>query len=339
MASSLPNVPPPYTKATMKRHGNLWDKIVDYDNLYSAYKAASKGKSKRREVIEFNKNIEGNIKKIQELLLSGLYTTSKYTEGKVYIPKERTIYKLPFAPDRIVQHALLQVIIPIWDKLLIYDCYACRKNKGVHKASLRVSKFLPKYKYYLKTDISKFYPSINHNILYNIICKKIKCRNTLKLIHNIIYSFPGGYNVPIGNYTSQWFGNLYLNELDQYINHKYNKIFYIRYSDDILVLCNDKRLLNDIRKDMNNFIKSLQLTFSKWNISHTSLGVDFVGYKHFYNKVILRKQTLRIITKRFRNKISKQSIASTIGWLKWATQIPYKLTGAIHERLSEIHQY
>ena len=106
MASSLPNVPPTYTKDIMKRHGNLWDKIIDYDNLYSAYKAASKGKSKRREVIEFNKDIEGNVKKIQELLLSGSYTTSKYTEGKVYIPKERIIYKLPFAPDRIVQHAL-----------------------------------------------------------------------------------------------------------------------------------------------------------------------------------------------------------------------------------------
>ena len=339
MASSLLNVPPTYTKDSMKRHGNLWDKIVDYDNLYAAYKAASKGKSKRREVIEFNKDVERNIKKIQELLTSGLYTTSRYTEGKVYIPKERVIYKLPFAPDRIVQHALLQVLIPIWDKLLIYDCYACRKNKGVHKASLRVSKFLPKYKYYLKTDISKFYPSINHDILYNIICKKIKCQNTLKLIHDIIYSFPCGYNVPIGNYTSQWFGNLYLNELDQYINHKYNKIFYIRYSDDILILCNDKKQMNIIRNDINKYLKGLELSFSKWNISHTRFGVDFVGYKHFYNKVVLRKQTLRTLLRRFRSKVSKQSLASTIGWLKWVTQIPYKLTGAIHERISEIYQH
>lgn len=339
MASSLPNVTSTYTKDNMKRHGNLWNKIVDYDNLYTAYKAASRGKSKRREVIEFNKDVEGNIKKIQELLITGSYTTSKYIEGKVYVPKERVIYKLPFSPDRIVQHALLQILIPIWNKLLIYDCYACRKNKGVHRASLRVSKFLPKYKYYLKTDISKFYPSINHDILYNIVCRKIKCQHTLNLIHNIIYSFSGGRNVPIGNYTSQWFGNLYLNELDQYIKHKYSNIFYIRYSDDILVLSNDKICLNNIRKDMGNKLRTLRLSFSKWNISHTKFSVDFVGYKHFYNKVILRKCALKRIMQRFQNNPSKQSLASTIGWLKWVTQIPYKLTGVIHERISKIHKH
>jgi len=317
----------------MKRHGNLWDKIVDYDNLYAAYKAASKGKRKRREVLEFEKDVGNNLKNIQQSLMTGNYKTSPYKESKIYIPKERIIYKLPFAPDRIVQHAILQVLIPIWDKLMIYDSYACRIGKGVHRASLRVSYFLPKYKYYLKTDISKFYPSINHDVLFNIIQRKIKCKPTLKLLYNIIKSFPGDNNVPIGNYTSQWFGNLYLNELDSYIQNTY-KLPYIRYSDDILIFSNDKKELNTIRKDMKRFISdNLHLSFSKWNISYTKNGVDFVGYKHFEGKVLLRKNTIRRIMKRIKGFTESSnvagSISSTIGWIKWATQVPYSLTQSI----------
>ena len=342
----------------LKRHGNLWNKITDYDNLYIAYVAASKGKHKRAAVIEFEKNVEENLKKIQTLLVSGQYTTSQYTNKTIYIPKERTIYKLPFAPDRIVQHALLQILIPIWDKMMIHDSYSCRKGKGIHKASKKVSKYVKQYKYCLKTDISKFYPSINHDTLLFIIKKKIKCKHTLILIEDIIRSFPGDCNIPIGNYTSQWFGNLYLNELDQYIKQMFRVKPYIRYSDDIVIFSNCKRHLKTIKDSIESFLCGIKLKFSKWCIIPVAVGVDFVGYKHYFDAILLRRSTCQRVIRRLvlfkiqsHNKFFNYtkcagSLCSSIGWLSWATHINKyilklinDLIGAINERLSKIYQH
>lgn len=324
----------------MKRHGNLWDKIVDPDNLYKAYRAARKGKGWRKTIRRFEKNVNGNLLKLQRDLCTGTFTTSEYSEKTVYEPKKRQIYKLPFYPDRVVQHALLQVLIPIWDNLMIYDSYACRENKGMHQASKKTMGYVKKYRYCFKADISKFYPSIDHQILLKIIRRKIKCKPTLNLLEDIICSYPGGKNTPIGNYTSQWFGNLYMNEVDQLIKHKFKIKAYIRYCDDFVLFHNSKETLKEIKDYIESFLSfELELRFSKWSIFPVTQGVDFLGYRHFPNKVLLRKSSARRIIKRIsklprlleKRAISlvqyRSSIASTEGWLKWANT--YNLTLAL----------
>lgn len=328
----------------MKRHGNLFNKIIDPDNLLLAYKKARKGKRWQRVVREFEKDVNGNLLKLQKGLCEKTFKTAEYRVKTIYEPKQRNIYILPFYPDRIVQHALLQVVAPIWDKLMIYDSYACRVGKGMHEASRKVMNHVRKYKYCLKCDISKFYPSIDHNILMNIIRKKIKCKSTLWLLEDIIRSFKGHKNTPIGNYTSQWFGNLYMNELDQELKHKKGQTTLIRYCDDFVMFADCKEALNNLKSWVRVYLwAKLKLTFSKWSVFPVKQGVDFLGYRHFPDKVLLRKTTARRVVKRLgqlpkqlkRGLINKDkyrsSIASTEGWLKWAQTHNFVLSLKLNE--------
>lgn len=322
----------------MKRHGNLWDAITHPDNLHEAYRRARKGKGWRKSVAQFEKNLNANLLNLQRMLCTGAYRTSSYSSKTIYEPKERVIYKLPFAPDRIVQHALLQVVAPIWDKLMIEDSYACRKGRGMHQASRRTMECVRRYQFCLKADISKFYPSIDHDVLMGIIAKKIKCAPTLTLIEDIVRSFPGDKNAPIGNYTSQWFGNLYMNELDQAVKHEHKIKDYIRYCDDFVLFGNDKAKLHALLVWIRDFLaERLRLKFSRWSIFPVAQGVDFVGYRHFRHVVLLRKSTAKRVQKRIARmprllelgrvtlEQCRSSIASTEGWLKWANTYNLRL--------------
>jgi RNA-directed DNA polymerase len=315
----------------MKRHGNLWEKIISLENLNESYIKARKGKRWQRNVQNFERNIIPNLKSIQRSLITKTFTTSEYKVKRIYEPKERDIYVLPFYPDRIIQHALLRVIIPIWDGLMINDSYACREGKGMHQGSQKVMLHIKKYKYCLKCDIKKFYPSIDHDILINIIRKKIKCKDTLWLMENIVRSISGGKNTPIGNYTSQWFGNLYMNELDQWIKHTKKRKAYVRYCDDFVLFDDDKVELYKLKEEIESFLKTeLDLTFSKWSIFPVTQGLDYLGYRHFKKKILLRKRTAKRVKRRMkllpkkllRKEITidqyRSSIASTEGWLRWA---------------------
>lgn len=316
----------------MKRHGNLFPQIVDTDNLYLAYRKARKGKGWQNTVKDFEVDLDFNLWRIQQSLVNKTFSTSPYKPKTIYEPKQRTIYKLPFDPDRVVQHALMNVVEPIWDKMLIYDSYACRQGKGIHASSLRTMDFVRWNTYCLQCDVSKFYPSIDHDILFDIVKRKIKCKDTLWLLEDIIYSFSGGKNVPIGNYTSQWLGNLYLNELDQVLKHQYHIKNYIRYCDDFLLFCNDKRYLGEMAKIIEDFLwERLQLEMSKCELYPVSQGVDFLGYRHFPRGYILvRKSTVKRVKKRLKElpvKLAngeitteqyRSSLASTMGWLQWA---------------------
>lgn len=315
----------------MRRYGSLWTKITDLDNIYRAYLAARKGKGWQNTIKRFDKRFDRNIFAIQKSLLDKTFTTASYKEKTIYEPKKRTIYKLPFNPDRIVQHALMRILEPIWDSLFIYDSYACRKGKGIHAGSRRTMEFIRKSKYCLKMDISKFYPSVDHNILFEVVQKKIKCKDTLWLIRDIIYSYPGGKNVPIGNYTSQWFGNLYMNELDQFLKHEYKVKHYIRYCDDFCLFSNDKKFLGHMANIIKDFLAHrLKLSLSKCDLFPVSRGVDFLGYRHFPGYILLRKSTAKRVRRRLKRlpglltrgvitlEQYRSSIASTWGWLKWA---------------------
>jgi len=315
----------------MKRHGNLYERITSTENIKFAYAKTRKGKTWQRQVRVFDLNIDENLKRIQEMLVSKKFKTSVYRIKYVHEPKERIIYVVPFAPDRIVHHALMNILEPIYKPIFIHDSYACIDGKGLHAGSQRTMEFVRVNKYCLKCDISKFYPSIKHDILFNILQRKIKCKDTLNLIKAIIYGIGGGQNVPIGNYTSQWFGNIYLNELDQYVKHVYKVKNYVRYCDDFLFFHNDKAELRRIAKDLKIFLdKTLGLKMSKCELFPVSQGVDFLGYRHFPKYVLLRKSTAIRVKRRLKilpkllaaGRITliyfRSCIASYTGWMRWA---------------------
>jgi len=248
------------------------------------------------------------------------------------------IYILPFDPDRIVHHALMQVVEPIWTGLFISDSYACIRGRGLHAGSRRTMEFVRRNKYCLKLDISKFYPSVDHDILFKIIRKKIKCPDTLELFYKIIYSVPNGKNAPIGNYTSQWMGNLYLNEVDMFIKHTLRIKDYVRYCDDFCLYHNSKALLGEMARKIEGFLSEhLKLRLSQCDLFPVSRGVDFLGYRHFPTHVLLRKSTSIRIRRKLRKlpemltsgKITldrfRGIVASVNGWLKWANTQNFRL--------------
>lgn len=301
----------------MKRYGFLYDKIYSINNLKLAHKNASKGKKRYREVIAVNKELETHLVRLHKILKYKTFTNSLY---EVFIRndkgKEREIYKLPYFPDRIIHHAIMQILEPIWKPTLIADTFQSIKGRGVHQAKRKIIKALrnnSELNYYLQIDIKKFYPSINNSILKNVLRKKIKCRDTLWLLSQIINSTKG---VPIGNYLSQYFGNLYLGELDNFIKGKKVKHYY-RYCDDIVILGTDKDSLKNVFTLLYNYITiQLQLQIKKsWKLREiNNHGINFLGFIIFKNKILLRKKIVKGYKKSL--KIGNPaSIASYKGWL------------------------
>lgn len=313
----------------MKRYNNLFDKIVSLDNLYEADKRARRQKSHRPEVMLFDKNKDKLLLDLQRKLINGEYETSEYYVFRIYEPKEREIFKLPYYPDRIVHHAIMNIMEPIWVSAFIKGTYSCIRKRGIHKA-LKDVKFALKdeinTQYCLKLDIRKFYSSIDHDILKTIIRKKIKDKRLLSLLDEIIESAQG---VPIGNYLSQFFANLYLTYLDHWIKEQKKVRYYFRYADDIVILGGDKQQLRDLFYNIQDYLNNkLKLNFKdNWQIFKVdSRGIDFVGYRVFHTHTLLRKR----IKKRFCKKINKlnkkqnldkdtykQKICSYIGWIKY----------------------
>lgn len=313
----------------MKRYNNLFDKIVSLDNLYEADKRARRQKSHRPEVMLFDKNKDNLLLDLQRKLINGEYETSEYYVFKIYEPKEREIFKLPYYPDRIVHHAIMNIMEPIWVSAFIKGTYSCIRKRGMHKA-LRDVKFALKdeinTQYCLKLDIRKFYPSIDHDILKTIIRKKIKDKRLLSLLDEIIESAQG---VPIGNYLSQFFANLYLTYLDHWIKEQKKVRYYFRYADDIVILGRDKQELRDLFYNIQDYLNNkLKLNFKdNWQIFKVdSRGIDFVGYRIFHTHTLLRKHIKKNFCKKI-NKLNKkqnldkdtykQKICSYIGWIKY----------------------
>ena len=315
----------------MKRYGGLWDQVTDPVNIELAYNRAAKGKRWQRTVQQVESRKDEALEEVRRLLVDKEFTTAPYRSKEIYEPKKRTIYILPFFPDRIVQHAVMAVVAPIWDRMFDPGSHACRPRKGQHTASRAVSQYTRTYRYALQADVRKFYPSVNQDIAMAIVHKKIKDKNVLWLLDNIIRSFPGTHNVPIGNLTSQWLGNLYLNELDRFVRSEISPAGYARYNDDFLLFGNDKKDLHQARLRCRQFLKEeLDLTMAKDRVYPVREGVDFVGYRHFPGYVLVRKRTARRIRKRIAQlryelktyqvtlEKARSVIASTSGWLRWA---------------------
>lgn len=311
----------------MKRFGNLIEKIAAMDNLLLADAHARRGKGYTEEIKEHDKHKEEDLQKLRQWLLEGTYQTSKYSTFKVYEPKERLIFKLPYFPDRVCHHAILNVLEPIWVNTFISQTYACIKGRGIHKLLDDLKKDLKDKEatqYCLKIDVHKFYPSIDHTILKTLVRRKLKDKTLLKVLDNIIDSSDG---VPIGNYLSQFFGNLYLSPLDHYLKEEVKVKYYKRYCDDIVLLSSSKEELRDWLQKIRNFLEEklhLELKPNYQIFPVDARGIDFVGYKFYHTHVLLRKSIKERIKMLIRNrtKILRSkflcSIGSYYGWLTHA---------------------
>jgi RNA-directed DNA polymerase len=306
----------------MKRVNNLYAKIYDMDNLILADQKARKGKKLSIGVRIHDKNRDENLVRLQELLKNKMYKTSTYDiyeaecNGKI-----RTIYRLPYYPDRICHHAIMNVMEPIWTSLFTRDTYSCIKGRGIHGAVRKLKQDMKDVggtRYCLKCDIKKYYPSIDHGTLKSILRKKIKDEDLLWLLDEIIDSATG---VPIGNYLSQFFANLYLAYFDHWVKEELNIQYYYRYCDDIVILHHDKNFLHDLKNRITSYLESelnLQVKENHQVFPVASRGVDFLGYVFFHTHIMLRKS----IKKRFAKKakdcvgISDQSFyAAYKGWI------------------------
>lgn len=313
----------------MKRVGNLYETVCSLENLKLADEKARKGKLRSHGVLKHDKNRDENILKLREALLSQTFRTSKYEVFTIWEPKEREIYRLPYFPDRIVHHAVMNVLEPIWVSIFTEDTYSCIKNKGIHAAAKKVRKALREdpqgTKYCLKLDVRKFYPSINHDVLKEIVRRKIKDKKLLWLLDEIIDSAEG---VPIGNYLSQYFANLYLAYFDHWIKEVKGVKYYFRYADDIVILSSDKSLLHGLLSDIREYFGDLKLEVKRnWQIFPVdSRGIDFVGFVFFHTHTRMRKSIKKTFCRRIAKlrkrknlteKEFKQSICPWWGWAKY----------------------
>ena len=310
----------------MKRYKHLWDEFISMENLELAAKKAVKSKKSKWSTRVFETNKHEFLAQLQQMLIDGNFNTSNYRVRRIFEPKERLIYILPLYPDHIVHHALINILGPIWQSTFIRDSYACIPGKGLHKASHAVMHFIRRNKYVLQCDIRKFYPSINHEIMFKILQKKIGDKRLLRVLHNIIWSCGGEVNLPIGNLTSQWMGNVYLNEMDHFIKEELRCRDYIRYCDDFCLFANDKETLHEYKRKLEPFInEKLKLIFSKSAIYPTSRGISFIGYRHFKKFIMLRKYGASKMRRRILNiaihndtsDLAVGQLASYRGWAKW----------------------
>ncbi len=282
-------------------------------------------------VSEFKNGWALRLYALRKSVMEGKFHTSPYRSMVIYEPKKRTIYKLPFNPDRIVQHAIVNVLAPILEKKFISDTYACIPGRGQVAASRRCMKAVRRNKYCLKCDIRHFYPSIDQQKLSEMFHSFIIDEKFMAILDDVIFSFPGEKNAPIGNYLSQWSGNLYLSYLDNFVKRELKVKDYLRYCDDFMLFSDDKKFLHDCRMKIEKFLdEKLCLEYSKSDVFNVRQGVDFCGYRHFDNFVLLRKSTKlrqeRRIQKirdcvnsgNFDREKCRASIDSMTGWMKHA---------------------
>ena len=317
--------------------------------MFLSWREFKKGKAKRKNVLEFEFNLEDNLFQLYQELRNKTYKHSKYTSFYIQDPRLRHIHKA-IIKDRIVHHLVSRYLENIYDKTFIFDSYSCRINKGTHGAVNRLRRFSIKQSkgnkinfYCLKCDIKKFFDSIDHNILIEILKQTIKDKDILNLITEIISSFQTMPNkgIPLGNLTSQHFANIYLNEIDKFVKHKLKVKYYIRYTDDFVILHTNKDYLEKTVNSIEEFIKDnlkLSLHPGKIIIRKYHQGIDFLGYISLPHYRILRTKTKIRMFKKIKNKIKdfkttkiseeslNQTIQSYFGVLKHCNSYKLKKT-------------
>jgi len=290
----------------MKRYGNLFESVVDFQNLAVSFKQASRGKKQKVYIIEFFLDLEENLLQIQSELEREEYMWGGYYIFEVQDSKKRLI-SAPVFRDRVVHHALCNIIDPIFDRTFIAHSFACRKGKGTLAGVKAYERFINsnrKLTYVLKCDIQKYFPSIDHDILFRLVEKKIKDQKLLNLLRTLIFT-GAGIGIPIGNLTSQLFANIYLDRLDHYLKEDCGINHYLRYMDDFLILHENKNSLREIREKIKIFLKeelSLTLHPKKQHIIKIDSGLNWLGYRVFRDGY-KRVRTVNVV--RFRRRLKK----------------------------------
>jgi RNA-directed DNA polymerase len=303
----------------MKRTGNLYNQICTIENLHAADAKARKGKATQYGIAVHDRNRNANIEALHQSLITGQYKTSPYTTFKVYEPKEREVYRLPYFPDRITHHAIMNILEPIFVSMFISTTYSCIKGKGIHAAFNDVKIALRDVEntgYCLKLDIKKFYPSVDHDVLKQLLRRKVKDKELLWLLDEIIDSAPG---LPIGNYLSQYLANFYLTYFDHWIKEVKGVKYYFRYADDLVILAADKPSLHRLLADIKIYMQQqLHLTVkNNYQIFPVeSRGIDFVGYRFYHTHILLRKRIKQNFCRMLCKNKNKASISSYMGWAK-----------------------
>lgn len=297
------------------------------ENLELAHQHARKHKTWYKEVKQIDTNPEPFLKELQDMLINHTYKTSKYeTFVKKEHGKEREIFKLPYFPDRICQWAILQIIEPYVMKYFTKNTYSAIPGRGIH-ACLHdvvnaVQYDVPNCQYCLKIDARKFYPSIDHHILKMIYRRMFKDKELLWLLDEIIDSTPEGSGIPIGNYLSQYSGNIYLTPFDHWIKEVKHVKHYFRYMDDIVIFSSSKSELHKLRKEIYIFFtEKLKLHMKdNWQVFPTyKRGIDFVGYRVFMNYILLRKSTAKDFKKKMRKIDQKRKYGKEMNHSEWCS--------------------
>tara|TARA_B110001454_G_scaffold64823_1_gene63001 strand:+ start:52160 stop:53173 length:1014 start_codon:yes stop_codon:yes gene_type:complete len=294
----------------MKRYANLYIRIITFENLLLAAKKSMRGKKAKNSVITFNFNLENELILLHQQLGDKTYQPRPYSQFEVTEPKVRKICSSDFR-DRVVHHSICNIIEPIFESRSIKDSYACRVGKGAHLAVSRCQEFARKYPYYLKCDIKKFFESIDHQVLKNILRRLFKDKDLLWVLDLIIdHKVPGnlaGRGLPIGNLTSQHFANLYLGELDHLIKDRFGIKGYVRYMDDFICFADSKKELWDLHSKIDQFVTQvlkIELKEKVTQIAPVSEGIPFLGFRIFPQLIRLKRENLS----RMRIKIRKKEI-------------------------------
>lgn len=328
--------------------------LFSYKNLISAYYTCRMKKRLKHSSAEFEYKFEKEIIELEQQLKSRNYRPKSFCVFVVTEPKTREVFAASFR-DRVVHHLLVNYLLPIFEPKFIFDSFACRENKGTHLAIERLSHFIKKITannkkkaYFLQADIKNFFPSINHEILNSFIKRHIKNPDILWLVkviidfdctenpikkgqlslfsqvppHKSLFNAPKGTGLPIGNHTSQFFANIYLNELDQFIKHNLKCRYYVRYVDDFIILNESKEKLFQIKSEIENFLQKkllLQLHPNKWMIQDTRDGIDALGYVIKPRYILARRRVIRSLKKKLKkfqqyesNKIEMTYIVASV---------------------------
>lgn len=343
----------------MKRIGNLFPSVTAFPNLLNAARKAQKGKRFRENVLRFNFKLEEELLRLQDELLSTTYRHGAYRSFEIKEPKPRLISAAPYR-DRVVHHALCNIIAPIFERGFIHDSYANRLGFGTHRALRRFTAFARSSRYVLQCDIQKYFPSIDREILKTMLRRKIKCRDTLWLIDTIIDAgseqdmvtryFPGDdlfsplqrtRGLPIGNLTSQFFANVYLNGLDHYIKEQLNIGKYLRYVDDFALFGDDREALRDARVAIEAYLAELRLKIHpvKSQLFDTRHGANFVGFRILPDRIRVRRENLRRARRRLRRMQAAYADGSqsrrdmTQSIRSWVAHLEHGDTWRLRERI------
>jgi len=344
-----------------RKYSNLYNQIYHPLNLWFAYKQAAKGKRYKAPVARFEYDLEKNLIELEDELKNESYKPGGYHSFVIQKPKRRLINAAPFR-DRVVHHALMNIIESFFERQFIFDSYANRVGKGTHKALDRTTYFLRRYRYVMHLDIRQFFPSIDHDILLAILSRTIGDGKTMNLVEKIIASGAGVQaneydqiffpedtlfsvfrprGLPIGNLTSQNWANVYLNELDHFAKRELKVRAYLRYVDDFLLFSNEKKILRNWRKEIISFLEKLRLTIHK-NKAHArpcSTGVPFLGFQIFpeyrrlkpANGYAFQRRLRKMISSTQAKKMSEKEFQMRLQ--SWVNHVSYGNTFALRKAI------